>query len=236
MKLLFIPGAGHNSTIWHYQTNYFKNSRGVNLPGHPEGEPCSSLEDYARWLRQYIVSSKLEDVVLVGHSMGGAVSIVYALNYPGTIKGLVLLGTVGKSRTNPKFLRIIETGVTRPDVWLDTFVKPHYTRVDPVLRERIVSEIADIGAGVQLNDFKCVDNFNILDEVHRIKVPVLIICGSNDRMTPVKYSRYLAERFHDAQIEIIEDGSHVMFIEKPDEVNSVIERYLRKLDTGEVPV
>jgi pimeloyl-ACP methyl ester carboxylesterase len=230
MKLLFIPGAGHNSSVWYYQTNYFNNAESVDLPGHPEGEPCVSLEEYAQWLRRYIIDSGLDDIVLIGHSMGGAVSITYALRYPDTIRGLVLIGTVGKSKTDPKFLQIIEQGITEPDIWLNTFVKPHYTRVDPSLRDRIVSEVAGIGASVQLNDFKCCDNFNILDEVHRIKVPVLIICGGDDRMTPAKYSGYLAQRIPDAQIVIIEDGSHVVFMEKPEAVNSVIARFLYKLD------
>jgi pimeloyl-ACP methyl ester carboxylesterase len=231
MKLLFIPGAGHNSTVWHYQTNYFKDSVSVNLPGHPEGEPCVDLEEYAGWLRQYIIDSGLDDTVLVGHSMGGAVAIVYALNYSDTIRGLVLIGTVGKSRTNPKFLEVIEAGITEPEVWIRTFVKPHYTRVEPWLREKIVHEIVGIGATVQLNDFKCCDNFNVLDDVHRIKVPTLIVCGSDDKMTPAKYSMYLADRIPGAKVVIIENGSHVVFMEKPDEVNRAIEAFLHGLDS-----
>lgn len=230
MRLLFIPGAGHNSTVWHYQRNYFKDSVSVDLPGHHGGEPCVSLEEYARWLHHYIVNSGFSDMILVGHSMGGAVSITYALLYPDTIRGLVLIGTVGKSRTNLKFLRIIEAGITEPDIWLSSFVRPHYVRVEPWLREKIVSDIAGIGASVQLNDFKCCDNFNVLDKVHQIEVPTLIICGSNDKMTPAKYSLYLAERIPDARTVIVEGGSHVVFMEKPDEVNGAIEEFLCRLN------
>ena len=46
MKLLFVPGSGGGREEWLFQTEYFPNSESVPLPSHPEGKPCSSIEEY----------------------------------------------------------------------------------------------------------------------------------------------------------------------------------------------
>lgn len=229
MKLVFIPGAGSNSIVWHYQAEYFPDSILVNLPGHPDDNPCISLDEYAVWLNQYLVSAGCNDIVLVGHSMGGALALTYTLKYPDIPIGLVLIGTLGKSRSNPRFLKMIEAGINNPSSWIDKFVTPHYKKVAPWLRERVITEIARSGARVQLNDFLCCDNFNVLDKVHTVKVPTLIICGSEDTMTPVKYSRYLADQINRAKFVVIDGGTHVVFMEKPDEVNKAVTEFLHTI-------
>jgi pimeloyl-ACP methyl ester carboxylesterase len=68
-----------------------------------------------------------------------------------------------------------------------------------------------------------------MDKVHHIEVPTLVICGTDDDMTPVKYSQYLASKIAGARLAIFEGGSHLVFLEKPDEVNRAIEDFLRGL-------
>ena len=47
MKLIFVHGAGNTGLVWHYQTEYFADSEAISLPGHPEGKPCTSIDQYA---------------------------------------------------------------------------------------------------------------------------------------------------------------------------------------------
>jgi pimeloyl-ACP methyl ester carboxylesterase len=229
MKLVFIHGSGDTSLIWHYQTEYFTDSKAISLPGHPEGKPCTSIEDYADWLHRYISDKGYSKPVLVGHSMGGAIAQMYALNYPADVKGLVLLGTGARLRVRPAFLSLMEAGIDAPAVWLKNLVEPFYSRVEPGVRERVINKMAEVGAGVQLNDFRCCDKFDIMDKVHQITVPTLVICGSEDEMTPVKYSQYLANEISGARLVIIEGGTHFVFMEKPEEVNRAIEEFLSTL-------
>ena len=77
MKLLFIPGSGSGKETWLCQTEYFADSEAIALPGHPEGKPCSSVDEYVEWLRAYIRQQHYQDVVLVGHSLGGAIAQLY---------------------------------------------------------------------------------------------------------------------------------------------------------------
>ena len=69
MKLIFIHGSGNTGAVWHYQTEYFSGSEAIDLPGHPDGKPCTSIEDYTDWLHRYILDRGYSEPVLVGHSI-----------------------------------------------------------------------------------------------------------------------------------------------------------------------
>ena len=226
MKLIFIHGAGGTGPVWHYQTEHFADSEAVSLPGHPEGEPRNAIEDYTDWLHQYVLDRGYSELILAGHSMGGAVAQTYALDYPKDVKGLVLIGTGARLRVMPEILSLLETGADNPPSWFRSFLEPFYSRVAPEIRETVISKVVEVSARVQLNDFRCCDKFDIMDRVHQIEVPTLAICGSEDEMTPVKYSQYLATKISGARLVIIEGCTHFAFMENPGEVNQAIEEFL----------
>ncbi|MCJ7829269.1 MAG: alpha/beta hydrolase [Dehalococcoidia bacterium] len=229
MKLIFIHGAGNTGFVWHYQTEYFAASDAISLPGHPQGKPCTSVDDYAEWLHRYVQDRDYSQLVLVGHSMGGAVAQMYALSYPKDVKALILIGTGARLRVRPDFLESLEDSIDAPAEWLKNIVEPPYSRVAPEVREKVINGVVNVGAAVQLNDFRCCDKFDIMDKINQIAVPTLVICGTEDDMTPVKYSQYLVNKIIGAKLVVIEGGSHHCFLEKPVEVNRAIEEFLEGL-------
>ena len=228
MKLLFIPGSGGGREEWLYQTEYFTNSEAVPLPGRSEGKPCSSIEEYVEWLRGYIQRQQYQDVVLAGHSMGGALAQLYGLNYGGEVKALVLVGSGARLRVLPTLLAMFEKMTTDGAAWR-RFVEGIYQRVDPEVRQLMVEARMRIGAAVTLSDLLCCDKFDIMDRVDAISLPTLLICGSEDEMTPVKYTNYLADKIKGATQVIIPGGTHFVYMEKPQEVNQAIEEFLARL-------
>lgn len=231
MSLVFIHGAGNTGLVWHYQTKYFPDSEAINLPGHPDGKLCTSINEYAEWLHEYIRRKGLSRPVIAGHSMGGAIAQTYALNYPQDIEALILIDTGARLRVRPDFLKLLEDSIEAPVEWLKNVVEPPYERVDPEVRQIIINGVINVGVAVQLNDFRCCDKFDIMDKVNQITVPVLVICGAEDDMTPVKYSQYLADKITGAKLVIIDGGSHHCFLEKPVEANRAIEEFLRSFKT-----
>lgn len=225
MKLLFIPGSGGGREEWLYQTEYFPDSEAVAFPGHPEGRPCSSIEEYVEWLRGYIQRQRYQDVVLAGHSMGGAIAQLYGLKYGEEIRALVLVGTGARLRVLPALLTMFQEMITDGAAWRK-YVEGIYHCVAPEVRQVMVAARMKIGAAVTVNDLLCCDKFDIMDKVDAIKLPTLLICGSEDEMTPVKYTRYLADKIEGATQLVIEGTSHWVYTEKPQEVNQAIERFL----------
>ena len=79
--MVFVHGSGACGDIWRYQTDYFPDSHAVNLPGHPHGQALNSVEECVDWLRKYLKGRECKDVILTGHSFGGAIALMYAIEY-----------------------------------------------------------------------------------------------------------------------------------------------------------
>ena len=228
MKILFIPGAACGRKAWIYQTEYFAGSEAIALPGHPEGRSCSSIDGYVEWLQEYIDQHQYSDVILVGHSMGGAIVQLYGLKYSDRVKALVLIGTGARLRVLD-LLKAAEEMVTDEATWIKYLEERHRSTV-PEIGRVIIEERMRIGPAVLLNDLLCCDKFDIMDRVHTIKLPTLVICGSDDELAPVKYTHYLASKIEDASEVIVNGAGHWVQTEKPKQVNQAIGSFLASLD------
>ena len=228
MKLVFVHGAGESSMSFHYQLRHFRGAIGIDLPGHPVGKPCTSVEGYVEWVRGYLAGRRCNDVVLCGHSMGGAIAQTYALNYPDELKGIVLVGTGARLRVAPKYLKASEDGIRDPAPWLQAR-RESYRNIEPGVREKLLERSAQNGAAIQLNDYQCCDKFDLMREVENISLPTHAICGTADAMTPPRYTSYLVENIPGAQNTVVDGASHWVQLEKHREVNRAIETFVATL-------
>ena len=100
----------------------------------------------------------------------------------------------------------------------------------PEIRQIVIEERVQIGPAVMLNDLLCCDKFDIMDRVHTIKLPTLVICGSEDEVVPVKYAHYLASEIEGASKVVVNGAGHWVHAEKPKLVNQAIDSFLASLD------
>ncbi|MBE0481096.1 MAG: alpha/beta hydrolase [Dehalococcoidia bacterium] len=229
MKLVFVHGSGGWGGMWKKQLEYFPGADAVTLPGHPEGDLCRSVDAYAGWLHEYIARRQYKDVVLAGHSLGGAIALTCALEYPGSLSALVLAGTGARLRVHPQFKDRLQAAVDGDlDAWVE-WLRLGYQGLPREEREDLVEKHLQIGPAAQLNDLLCCDDFDVMARLPEISVPTLVICGDRDAMTPVRFSSYLAGNIPGARKVIIEGTTHYLFMEKPDAFNQAVERFLRHL-------
>jgi pimeloyl-ACP methyl ester carboxylesterase len=78
-------------------------------------------------------------------------------------------------------------------------------------------------------DLSACNNFDVMDRLHEIQCPCLIICGSDDQLTPPKYSRFMQERLPQSEVVVIEGAGHMVMLEKPDQVNEAITKFIKSL-------
>lgn len=229
MKVIFVHGSGGYGGVWRYQTDHFPDSDVVDLPGHLQGQPLDSVEEYAHWLGEYIRGKGYTDVVLAGHSFGGAIVLTYALKYPQDLKGIVIAGSGARLRVHHAYINTFEQAA-RGDVkkWHAMLEEMHRSAPEDYKRE-VIAQVKAIGPAVMLNDFLCCEKFDVMDRVQEIEVPALIICGEQDMMTPVKYAQYLGSKIPNSRVTIVPEGTHFVFAEQPGAVNKAIADFLQTI-------
>jgi pimeloyl-ACP methyl ester carboxylesterase len=228
MQLIFLHGSGGGKESWHYQVQFFENADALDLPGHPEGEPCTNIDDYVEWLRGYIQERTYRDVVLVGHSLGGAIAFLYTLKYPDDVKAIVSVGSGARLRVHPMFLEELEKAIGDPARFAK-FQDIGWELVEPDLAEVVKRRGIENGPAVMLNDLRACDEFDVMHRLSEIAAPTLAICGGDDTMTPPKYSHHLVAKLPEARAVVIDGGTHMVFAEKPEEVNAAIDEFLQGL-------
>lgn len=229
MKLVFIHGSGACGDVWHYQKQHFRDADTLDLPGHPAGILCTSIEEYSDWLHEYMRGRKYENVVLAGHSLGGGIALMHAYKYPQDLKAIILVGSGARLRVLPLIIDTIKNKLDDVDGWMKEFVDPLYATVDEKVLRLLMPKLRAVGPAAQLNDFLCCDKFDIMDKVSGIGLHVHCIVGDQDNMTPPKYAQYLVKSMPHCGMTVIEGATHLGFLEKPEQVNKAIEGFLTGL-------
>jgi pimeloyl-ACP methyl ester carboxylesterase len=231
MSIIFVHGSGGCGDIWRYQTDYFPGSHAVNLPGHPRGQILKSVGECVDWLRKYTKRRGFKEVVLAGHSFGGAIALMYALRYAQELKGIIIIGSGARLRVHPTFLTPCEEAIKgNGQKWYE-LVEEMYRLTPEDYKREVIEKQKAIGPAVMLNDFLGCDKFDITDRVHEIKLPALIICGELDVMTPVKYANYLGAKIANSRVVIVPKAGHFVLAEKPEVVNKAMEDFLTAISS-----
>ena len=231
-SIVFVHGAGGNGMVWQNQRRGL--DRGVNticldLPGHGQshGAGCITIAEYSRWLIRFIQRLELSGPILAGHSMGGAVVIEAAIEYPEEMDGLILIGSGARLRVSSEIFQGIEANFEATASQLVQWCYGPGTS-DKVIKwglEQLLTEQPE----VMLDDFKACNEFDRLSKISSIKHPALVVCGSEDIMTPPKYSHYLADNLLRATLRIIEGAGHMVMVEDAFRVNASILKFLATL-------
>ena len=226
MKLVFIHGAGTSGLSFYYQSKHFRNSKAIDLPGHPNGTPCHSINDYVEWVRGFISARGYKDVILCGHSMGGAISLSYADKYPEEGKGLVLMNTGAKLKVSDSILNscIVETP-EQESAWIK-YHEAHYSCPDKDIQHLLTKKTEAIGPHTERIDLQDCNNFDIMGRLEYLRLPTHIICGSDDNLTPPKYSEYLNSHISESKLTLVPNSGHFSQLDSHKMVNQCIETFV----------
>lgn len=223
MTLVFIHGAGFTGACFERQVKAFAGSHAPNMPGHCEPGNPATVEDLALSIAFYAAHNDLSDVVLCGHSLGGAVALHIVLEQLLPVKKLILLGSGARLRVADATLDSLERDFPEGarQIAGHFFADPA-----PKLVEWAVGSMLTVGAAQTLRDFRACNEFDVLDRLGEINVPLLALTGEHDAMTPPKYAQALADRVPGAQARIIPAAGHFLMVERPEETNEAIRAFL----------
>jgi pimeloyl-ACP methyl ester carboxylesterase len=230
--LLFLHGSGGTHRHWIPQVRHFApayRAVALDLPGHgaSEGDGAGSIADYRDWVEAFMDAAGMEQAFLVGHSMGGAIALAFALKVPGRLSGVGLVGTGARLRVHPSILEGLRGDPERAAALVSEWAYAPSSGAELPAQGR--KELLRGSLAVLEKDFRACDAFDVMKEVDRIRVPAVVVCGAEDRLTPVKYGQYLHERIPGALLAVIPGAGHMVMLEKPDEVNRALAACLDRL-------
>lgn len=229
--VIMIHGAGGSTATWFMQTKHLSESLhtvAIDLNGHG-ATPDRNEEDMARSYLDDIdeVVSRHERPVLCGHSMGGALTQLYALEKPECVCAIVLVGTGARLRVTPIIFELLKDDFNGYVEMFGQFV--FHEDTDNELRESSKAQVRRCPARVTSRDYELCNSFDIMERVAKIELPTLVIVGQGDVMTPPKYSKYLSSKIAGSQLRIIPRAGHGVMLEQPEEFNKTIIDWLQEL-------
>lgn len=194
----------------------------LKVPGltSPIDKPWT-IDDYILWLNKEIVKEK--DVVLVGHSNGGRISLAFSLRFPQKVSHLVLIDSAGIYHDNVSiklkrsffnFLAKIGKKIYYSERFKNLLYKvartSDYKNASPVMKQTMVNLI-NADKTLQIKD---------------IEIPTTIIWGSDDKTTPIQDAHRMHEKIVNSKLHIIQDARHSPHFTHPEETAELIVRGL----------
>lgn len=231
--VLLVAGLGGAGTYWREQVEPFARAHTVILydqrgSGRSSHIPVASIDELAGDALSLLDALKIERVHYVGHSTGGAIGQVLALDRPERLQSLVLYATVHRSdpfRRRMWSLRkavLAEMGakayaqmtslVLYPPAW----VAGNDARLieEESVAERMLSKPAVMAS--RIDAILAHDRAADLD---KIRTPTLVLCAHDDLMTPVYFSEDIAVRIPGAEFVRLDGGGHACSKTRPEEFN-----------------
>lgn len=226
--LLLIHGSGGDHMHWPERLrNYAKaDVYAIDLPGHgrSDGLGRKSVDGYADFLEAFVSQMNLKDVILAGHSLGGAIVQCLALRFPSWLSRIVLVGTGVRLRVSPA---ILEGLLADFKGTIDLICRWAFgSTASESLVKRAEEGFAKTDPKVIHGDYYACNEFDITGRESEISIPTLVVSGMEDKLTPIKYGEYLYRHIPGAKRAIIKEGGHMMAIEKPDEFMKSIINFL----------
>ena len=218
--VIFVHGAAGSHRHWLYQVRDLpeSNTHAPDLPGHgkSEGPARDSIGDYSEWLVAFCDALELPKAVIVGHSMGGGIALDFALRFPERVAGLALVATGARLRVAPALMNLIrEDAAQAAQLITDWAFGPE---APPEMVRLSRQQMSAISPQVLYDDFSASDRFDLMERIQEIDTAAVIICGTHDQLTPLKYSIFLRDHLSGAELHIVEGAGHMVMIEKPQAV------------------
>lgn len=244
--LLLIAGLGGGTWSWYGQTPYFKDfyrtiafdNRGAGRSSIPQGP--YRMEEFAEDALCLLDHLAVERAFVLGLSMGGMIAQELALLAPDRVRALFLgcTDSGGLSRISPGTgavnLLLNNAGLDRKEVIeknLPVFLSDACRREKPEVVEAYCS--AQLSAPEQPEyafhaQLGAISGFDSSERLDRVRVPVMIVSGSEDRLIPPENARILAGKLPQAELVVIPGAGHALHAECREMLNALADEFFKR--------
>ena len=239
--VVLLHGFGGELDNWLFNTDKLAERRRVyalDLPGHGESSKdvgAGDLEAFAEALGGFLDAVGAARAHLVGHSMGGAVALTYALAHPDRVASLTLVAPAGLGEhINPDYIDGFVAAERRRELkgvlellFADQGLVSRKL-VDDVLRYKrldgVEAALRQVAGAMYPSGRQTVV---LTGELDRLQAPALVVWGGQDRILPTAHAEALAGR---ARVEVLPGAGHSPHMEAANEVNRLVGGFLDELE------
>jgi pimeloyl-ACP methyl ester carboxylesterase len=189
----------------------------------------TGVKTLSKYVHKFVKYKGLNNVILLGNSLGGHVGLIYCLSHPEYVKALVLTGSSGlyenafggsfPKRESYDFVKEkVEFTFYDPKTATKELVDDVYKTIND--RNRVIRILAMAKSAIRHNMGK---------DLHKIKIPVALIWGKNDKITPPEVAVEFSHLLPNAELHWVDQCGHAPMMEQPDEFNKLLKPFLDKL-------
>lgn len=236
--LVLIHGHGIDAAIWENLKESLSEYE-VLTPDISTDTEYNSIEAYAEGLNKWLKVKNIEKCVMIGHSMGGYITLAFAEKYPETLQGFGLFHSTAyaddeaKREQRKKTLSFMETHGTAafirqsgPNMYAESFAKEH-----PEVVKNHVEKYSQLPTEAVIAGFKAIMNRPDRTKVlQNATVPVLFIFGQEDKFISFEKNMSLSELPKDTHTLVMATSGHMGMIEDSDASAKAIQEFMEALN------
>jgi pimeloyl-ACP methyl ester carboxylesterase len=248
---ILVHGLGGHIENWEDNIAALAQSRRVyalDLAGFGRSDKPQvmfSIPYFTEFVKEFMIVQDVDKAALIGESLGGAIVLQFALQYPHQVEKMVLAGSAGLGKEVSIYLRIGSLPIfgelfTRPSRKGSAQLSRRLFYNQDLITDQMIEEGYEMSSlpGAQrckLSALRSMCNIwgvkgdvyrPILDRLDEIEVPTLVIWGTQDRILPVAHAHLAAKRLPNARLHIFDPCGHVPNIERAQEYNALVIDFL----------
>jgi 4,5:9,10-diseco-3-hydroxy-5,9,17-trioxoandrosta-1(10),2-diene-4-oate hydrolase len=247
VPVVFLPAAGrgltHDAKLYPVLRAAGRRVVGVDLPGWGKSEKPDatySVEWYLHWIESFLDAALPGEVVLAGNSLGGLLAAMLASRLHDRVKGAALVapagGPVSFVKRQVALYMVSESRLrdANPTRWR-LAMSQYFHRPIPELEELVARGLSiSRGKGWPLycralaRGAKAALSWDLVPHLARIRCPVLLLWGREDRVCPVSWVETFEPELARARVRIIEGCGHFPAIERPEDTAKHLLEWLRE--------
>ena len=229
LPVVYVHGAGGNHLSWPPVLRRLSPTAATylpDLPGHGRsgGKGRDAVDDYTDVMFEFCRSLDLTSIIVVGHSMGGAIALSLALRYPTLCAKLVLLNSAAEFTVPPDILEALDTSLEQAVNVISQYAfSPHPI---PSMIESTRKIMIELPLETLRGDYQACQTFDVVERLDDIQVPTLVIGAEDDLLTPLESQLLLAERIRGARLVLLQRAAHTASLTDQQQIQHLLLEFL----------